>query len=104
VNAIAGTLTHIGMLLWVAGAACTYVLPRQKAVCVSLALATGSLLCYTVSAILADDTPIALLEATFTGVAAWAWWTRGGGDGTKRRLRRLRARFRAVRRTAPVTT
>jgi hypothetical protein len=37
-------------------------------------------------------------------VASAMWWTHGGGDGPKRRLRRLRARFRAVRRSAPVAT
>lgn len=31
----------------------------------------------------------------------WLWWTHGGGDGTRRRLRRLRSRFAGVRRTAP---
>jgi hypothetical protein len=36
-------------------------------------------------------------------VASAMWWTHGGGDGPKRRLRRLRARFRAVRRGAPVS-
>jgi hypothetical protein len=36
-------------------------------------------------------------------VACWLWWTHGGGDGPKRRLRRLRARFAGVRRTAPAT-
>jgi hypothetical protein len=37
----------------------------------------------------------------YCAVSAWAWWRHGGGDGTKRRLRALAARFRGVRRTAP---
>lgn len=38
------------------------------------------------------------------GVAAWCawvWWNGGGGDGTRRRLKRWAGRFQGVRRTAP---
>jgi len=31
------------------------------------------------------------------------WWRAGGGGGTRRRLRALKEKFKAVRRTAPVT-
>lgn len=46
---------------------------------------------------------VASVFAAFGAVAAWLWWISGGGDGTKRRLRRLRVRFAPVRRTAPAT-
>lgn len=42
---------------------------------------------------------------TFTVYGAvwlWLWWICGGGDGTRRRLRRRARRFKARRRTAPV--
>ncbi|MFE2640216.1 hypothetical protein ACFXKF_36630 [Streptomyces scopuliridis] len=45
-----------------------------------------------------------LYAAIDAGLAAYFvhdWWHRGGGDGTRRRLRRLRNSFRAARRTAP---
>ncbi|MEV6421867.1 hypothetical protein [Streptomyces sp. NPDC051662] len=45
-----------------------------------------------------------LYAAVDAGLAAYFvhdWWHRGGGDGTRRRLRRLRNSFRAPRRTAP---
>ncbi|WP_405759512.1 hypothetical protein OG234_13505 [Streptomyces sp. NBC_01420] len=35
---------------------------------------------------------------------AWSWWHHGGDDDTRRRLREAMRPFRAVRRTAPVTT
>lgn len=41
------------------------------------------------------------------GIGAWfavRWWRGGGGDDTKRRLRKLRRAFQPVRRTAPAAT
>jgi len=35
---------------------------------------------------------------------AYWWWHGGGGNGTKRRLRALRRKFQATRRTAPQPT
>jgi hypothetical protein len=45
----------------------------------------------------ADASGMAGLAAIYT----WLWWRSGGGDDTKRRLRRLRGRFAGMRRTAP---
>jgi membrane protein implicated in regulation of membrane protease activity len=40
---------------------------------------------------------IAALDAIFI----WNWWNKGGGSGTKRKLRKLARKFKPVRRTAP---
>lgn len=45
--------------------------------------------------------PLGALNAAACAWCLWKWWRDGGGDGTKRRLRKLRARFVGVRRTAP---
>jgi hypothetical protein len=47
--------------------------------------------------------PLGAANAVVCGYLLWLWWNHGGSDGTRRRLRRLRARFRAVRRGAPVS-
>lgn len=44
----------------------------------------------------------AALDAGLMAWFLWAWWNSGGGDGTRRRLRRWARRFQGVRRTAPV--
>lgn len=43
----------------------------------------------------------AALYAACGAVNFYVWWHRGGGDGTKRRLRSLVRKFTPVRRTAP---
>ncbi|MEV6791297.1 hypothetical protein AB0M87_04690 [Streptomyces sp. NPDC051320] len=45
--------------------------------------------------------PWALVMAGGCAYLAWKWWTGGGGDGTKRRLRQLGKLFQPTRRTAP---
>ncbi|MFF0597853.1 hypothetical protein [Streptomyces antibioticus] len=47
--------------------------------------------------------PVALVNGAVCAVCLWRWWSGGGGDGTRRRLRRLARRFQGVRRTAPAT-
>ena len=44
---------------------------------------------------------ILYLCAGATALFVWLWWHSGGGDGTKRRLKRWAVRFQGVRRTAP---
>lgn len=41
------------------------------------------------------------LNAGVAAWCAWDWWKGGGGDDTKRRLKRWASRFQGVRRTAP---
>jgi general stress protein CsbA len=41
------------------------------------------------------------LTAGVAAWCAWLWWNDGGGDDTKRRLKRWAGRFQGVRRTAP---
>lgn len=60
--------------------------------------------CLTVAAVALYWPLWASLYAGIAAVFEWAWWHSGGGHGTKRRLRRLRARFAGVRRTAPAST
>ncbi len=54
-----------------------------------------------VACVVLDFPATALINAAAFALAAWMWWNGGGGDGTKRRLRRWAARFQGVRRTAP---
>lgn len=41
------------------------------------------------------------ISGAAAGYLGWKWWDGGGGDGTRRRLRRWARRFHGVRRTAP---
>ncbi|MFJ8727702.1 hypothetical protein [Streptomyces sp. NPDC093269] len=41
------------------------------------------------------------VHAALAAFSAWMWWHDGGGDGTKRRLKKWASRFQGVRRTAP---
>lgn len=43
------------------------------------------------------------INAAVTAVSLILWWHIGGGDGTKRRLKKLKEKFVGKRRTAPVT-
>lgn len=45
-----------------------------------------------------------VVDAAFFACWAWAWWNGGGGDSTKRRLKKLGRKFTPVRRTAPQLT
>lgn len=53
------------------------------------------------SAVIERDMFTGSIAAGGFALSAWAWWHDGGGNDTKRRLRRLARRFRGVRRTAP---
>lgn len=44
---------------------------------------------------------ITYFDAGWTAMHLWLWWTNGGDDDTKRRLRSLKRAFSPVRRTAP---
>lgn len=44
------------------------------------------------------------VSAAGLALSLWFWWNGGGGDGTKRRLKKWVATFKGVRRTAPVGT
>jgi hypothetical protein len=49
----------------------------------------------------AGNTVAASISGAGAGYLAWQWRNGGGGDGTRRRLRKWGRRFRGVRRTAP---
>jgi hypothetical protein len=44
------------------------------------------------------------INAAGFALSVWLWWRDGGGDDTKRRLRRWARKCEGVRRTAPVPT
>lgn len=45
--------------------------------------------------------PWGVINAAACAFYLWLWWNAGGGDDTKRRLRKLGRAFTGVRRTAP---
>jgi hypothetical protein len=47
------------------------------------------------------STTLASASAAVMALSLWHWWNSGGGDDTKRRLRKWARGFRPVRRTAP---
>lgn len=55
----------------------------------------------TLGDILTGVKPLAGFAAMDTAILTYLWWTHGGGDGTKKRLRALARKFTPVRRTAP---
>ncbi|KAB7835484.1 hypothetical protein [Streptomyces mobaraensis] len=61
-------------------------------------------LLFTLSGVLASSTGYASYAAGNTAFAGWLWWESGGGDDTKRRLRRWAGRFQGARCTAREVT
>jgi hypothetical protein len=53
---------------------------------------------------LAHDALGQIWQAAYTAFWAWQWWKGGGGDGTKRRLKKWARKFTPMRRTAPQLT
>jgi hypothetical protein len=64
-----------------------------------IACGTG---CMTVASAMMDNLLGGVLNAGVTAFALYHWWNNGGGDGTRRRVRRWARTFQGVRRTAPV--
>lgn len=56
---------------------------------------------WCVGAVIRDDRTAVAGLAGSAAVMIWAWWNSGGGDGTRRRLRKWAHAFQGVRRTAP---
>lgn len=54
-----------------------------------------------VSFVRADHPLLACWCAAVSAWCAYDWWTKGGGDGIRRRLKTWARRFQGVRRTAP---
>lgn len=65
------------------------------------ALLSASNFLNLVSNAIRHDTVMASWAAGALAVTVWVWWKSGGGDDTKRRLRRWARKFTPVRRTAP---
>lgn len=92
VNALAA----LGAGLAVCGLACL-VLHRSRT---GYGLLTLAYMALGASHLIEGDRT-AVVDAGLAAGCAWAWWKHGGGDGTRRRLRRAARAFRGVRRTAP---
>lgn len=56
---------------------------------------------YTVVDVMTGQHIASYIDAVMCVGYLYKWWKHGGGDDTKRRLRRLKEAFKPVRRTAP---
>ena len=59
---------------------------------------------WAIGSIIRHDEAMAAFSAAVAAISFWLWWYKGGGDGTKRRLREALKKFFPVRRTAPATS
>jgi hypothetical protein len=75
------------------------VLWRLQMAVVMFAVANGSM---ALSDFATDDRLAACIASGVCAFCVWAWRRSGGGGGTRRRLKALKARFSGKRRTAPV--
>ncbi len=91
-------LLGVGWALLACDVAVWVALPQRRQVGRLLMAATNAV--FALADFLIRE-PLGALNAAACGYYLWAWWRGGGGDGTRRRLRRLRERFTPVRRTAP---
>jgi hypothetical protein len=98
--AVTWFLLSSGMAFLVCGLAVQLTVPRHRRL--GYLLSAGAQAVFALSDFL-DRLPSGALNAACCAWYLWLWWHSGGGDGTKRRLRRLRTRFTGVRRTAPAT-
>lgn len=57
--------------------------------------------CFLTGGITMGSNLTAGIAAGSLALTLWLWWHSGGGDGTKRRLKRWARKFEGVRRTAP---
>ncbi|MGV2914611.1 hypothetical protein [Streptomyces alfalfae] len=93
-------LYAVALLLLLVGIVAALNGARQLQLALS---AVGSAVCI-VASVLTDGNELYAAMSTATFIwSAWQWWNGGGGDGTRRRLRRLAGHFHGVRRTAPTT-
>ena len=87
-----GCVITVVTLLWMSGRLTT----RQYAGWMSIAYALAGVLCF-----INRWTDVACMAAACTARFVWLWWSSGGGDDTKHRLKSWGRRFQGVRRTAP---
>lgn len=69
-----------------------------------LSMAISCFLAVAIARSLTHLTTISEINAAIGVIWLWLWWKSGGGDDTKKRLRKLKDKFRPVRRTAPVSS
>lgn len=93
------TLTLIGIAFVVCGLAAAFAGHLAQYQCDGLCAL--SCVPYAVDSIRSGNSLWTVIDAALFAFFAYRWWTGGGGDGTKRRLRSLQRRFTPSRRTAP---
>lgn len=96
--------TVIAASLFVAGwitVALTVVVGQRVSDRVAYGWLCAADVCFLTGAITMGSDLIAGIAAGSLALMLWFWWNSGGGDGTKRRLKRWARRFEGVRRTAP---
>ena len=94
-TAIAAAIAVAAIAVW---------LTHHISACALNALLSVSNLLNLVSNVIRHNTVMASWAAGVLAVTLWLWWKNGGGDNTRRRLRRWARKFQPVRRTAPAGT
>jgi len=59
---------------------------------------------FLIASVMEHDRWGAVWDAIWTAFYLWVWWNGGGGDKTKKRLKKLARKFSPVRRAAPQLT
>lgn len=93
--------TAISLIGWtaLAVAAKHMLFGTQSATAGWCAIACGL---FCVTSVVDGSPKAASMNAGAAAFFIWSWWNSGGGDGTRRRLRKSARTFRGIRRTAPV--
>jgi hypothetical protein len=91
-------LESAGWALLVCWIASSFVAPRQRRLSYGLGAAANA--AFALAEFL-QPSAWGVINAVACGFYLWLWWKSGGGDDTKRRLRKLGRAFAGVRRTAP---
>jgi hypothetical protein len=78
----------------------TLILTRRIPYLYFLGLMSISMFMYYIYCYLSRNYGGEIIFGSLSAGYAWLWWKGGGGDGTERRLRKLKEKFAPVRRTA----
>jgi lysylphosphatidylglycerol synthetase-like protein (DUF2156 family) len=95
-------MTTAGLALFVAGFVLAFASDSKLRVHSDLAMAAGNLM-LLVAGVVAGNRISPYVAAAMAAYHFWKWWTGGGGDGMKRRLKKWAKSFGFGPRTAPST-